>query len=40
MGDPFVSRENKYNLRNLQTLKSLHKRTVPFGTEAMKLYGT
>ena len=40
MGDPFVSRENKYHLRNYQALNSLQKRTVKLGAVTMKLYGT
>ena len=35
MSDLFVTRENKYNLRNFQALESSHKRTVKFGTEIL-----
>ena len=40
MSDLFVTKENKYNLRNFQTLESLHKRTVKFGTETISYRGT
>ena len=40
MIDLFVTRENKYNLRNFQALESLHKRTVVFGTETISYRGS
>ena len=33
MSDLFVTKKNKYNLRNFQVLESLVKQTVKFGTE-------
>lgn len=40
MIDLFVTRENKYNLRNFQALESLHKRAVVFGTETISYRGS
>ena len=40
MIDLFVTRENKYNLRNFEALESLHKRTVVFGTETKSYRGS
>ena len=40
MIDLFVTRENKYNLRNFQALESLHKRTLVFGTETISYRGS
>ena len=39
MSDLFVPRENIYNLRHFQALKSSHKRTVKFGTETISCRG-
>ena len=39
MSDLFVTRENNYNLRNLQELGTSHKRTVKFGTETISYRG-
>ena len=39
MSDLFVTTENNFNLRNFQALKSLHKRTVKFGTETISYRG-
>ena len=39
MSDLFVTRENNYNLRNLQELGTSHKRTVTFGTETISYRG-
>ena len=35
MSDLFVTRENKYNLRDFRALESSHKRTAAFGTETI-----
>ena len=44
MSNLFVTRENKCNLRNFQSLESSHNRTVKFGTETFPTgdlkYGT
>ena len=44
MSNLFVTRENKCNLRNFQSLESFHNRTVKFGTETFPTgdlkYGT
>ena len=40
MGDLFVTRKNKYNLRNFQALISSHKRTIKFGTETISYRGS
>ena len=39
MSDLFVTRENNYNLRNFQELKSSLKRTVKFATETICYIG-
>ena len=39
MSDLFVTRENKYNLRNFQELEPSLKRTVKFGTETISYRG-
>ena len=39
MSDLFVTKENNCNLRNYQVLKSSHKQTVNFGTEAISYKG-
>ena len=39
MSDLFVTKDNNYNLRNFQELKSLHKRTVDLGTETISYRG-
>ena len=39
MSDLFVTRENKYNIRNFQQLEFLHKRTAKFGTETISYSG-
>ena len=39
MSDLFVTKENKYNLRNFQELESSVKRTVKFGTETISYRG-
>ena len=39
MSDLFVTRENNYNLRSLQEIKSSLKRTVKFGTETISYRG-
>ena len=37
--DLFVTRKNKYNLRNFQALEYLQNRTVTFGTETISYRG-
>ena len=39
MSDLFVTRGNKYDLRNSQTLEFSHKRTIKFGTETISCRG-
>ena len=39
MSDLFLTRENKYNLKNFQALESTHKQTVTFGTETVSYRG-
>ena len=39
MSDLFVTRENNYNLRNVQELESSPRRTVKFGTETISNRG-
>ena len=40
MSDTFVTKENKYNLRNFLALESSHKRTAKFGTETISHRGS
>ena len=40
MSDTFVTKENKYNLRNFLALEPSHKRTVKFGTETISHRGS
>ena len=39
MSDLFVTRENNYNLRNVQELESSLKQAVKFGTETISYWG-
>ena len=39
MSDLFVTRENNYNLRNVQELESSLRRVVKFGTETISYWG-
>ena len=39
MSDLFVTRENNYNLRNVQELESSLRRAVKFGTETISYWG-